>query len=858
VVSRARIERTDDLMSSTDARPGKAGLHPDRDRGVATLLSDASHRLGSAPTRTLLAVLACVQWILVLAVALTIGREGPLLIVVPQVVVLLPVALALVHGTALRLGGRTFAAWSTILWVALPFAGALYANPSLRHDYAHRFLPHLLGLADDPRFPAMVAFLAAVFFTLRALETHMHREVAIAVASAGLGAAFVPRAALVAVVPAVGLAVGGRTRQALGAAAALGILLGAVAVAVSTGLLSTPFAHVAVHTAGDTLASLSENFWSGRVIEWLAIAGVAGALRGRLAAGAMIGVALLAAFLSLEGAPGAIERNLLFLQALLPVWPLLTLAIASIPLLVPRRQPADRPDSRADTALRSVRFALAHRTTRPAGKEVTDPSEPRKEETPARWPVAAPIVAVRSAVTRRVAPPPADEEQELLPDSAPVRTPTWARIALACLFVLIAFVGVWNAARYPIMLGYDAQEHITYADGLIHNGTTPTVADGGEYYAPPGYYAVAGAASWIGGKVGLSDPHQAAQYLNVVFVLLTAALLLVLARLLFPQRPGVWVGSLAFFALLPVVTKTAAMFHPETLNMLLSTAAVTLATWMLLRRQFALRWLGLLALTLLAGQLVRASSLFTLAAIGLAFLVALATPSYRRYMPLRQLAIAGAAVVLIAVPWYVSRIASHKTQPGLSFSSFHVASRAGQPPFLGLSLDDVFNRPVRPFYKSEVLPETYTDIWGDWFGAFAWSGYSAGPSPEALTLLKDQSWIGILPTFLAIAGWLGIGVLALRRRLDRIALLPVLLLPIIAVGVYLWRAYVLTSPDGDLTKATYLLTTAPIWAIGFGLAADRLSRRRLVAIGIAAAIVAFGFLELRFILYGIRDHNPIF
>ena len=251
--------------------------------------------------------------------------------------------------------------------------------------------------------------------------------------------------------------------------------------------------------------------------------------------------------------------------------------------------------------------------------------------------------------------------------------------------------------------------------------------------------------------------------------------------------------------------------------MLVSTAAVTLATWMLLRRQFALRWLGLLALTLLAGQLVRASSLFTLAAIGLAFLAALATPSYRRHMPLRQLAIAGAAVVLIAVPWYVSRIASHKTQPGLSFSSFHVASRAGQPPFLGLSLDDVFNRPVRPFYKSEVLPETYTDIWGDWFGAFAWSGYSAGPSPEALALLKDQSWIGILPTFLAIAGWLGIGVLALRRRLDRIALLPVLLLPVIAVGVYLWRAYVLPSPDGDLTKATYLLTTAPVWAVGFGL-----------------------------------------
>jgi hypothetical protein len=211
------------------------------------------------------------------------------------------------------------------------------------------------------------------------------------------------------------------------------------------------------------------------------------------------------------------------------------------------------------------------------------------------------------------------------------------------------------------------------------------------------------------------------------------------------------------------------------------------------------------------------------------------------------------------VPWYTRQIVTHKSQPGLSLSSLHFSR--GQPdaaPFLGLSLDDVFHRPVRPFYKTEVLPETYTEIWGDWMGAFAWSGYSAGPSPQALKVLNDQSWIGVLPTFLAIVGWLGLVVLAVRRRLEPIPLMPVLFLTVIAVGAYLWRAYVLPSPDGDLTKASYLLTTVPAWTLGFGLAAERLGRRRLVAFGIAAALVAFGFLELRFMLYGIRDHNAIF
>ena len=443
--------------------------------------------------------------------------------------------------------------------------------------------------------------------------------------------------------------------------------------------------------------------------------------------------------------------------------------------------------------------------------------------------------------------------------TAPVRTPVWARVAIACLFVLMTFVGVWNATRYPILLGYDAQEHMNYADVLIHQGRRPTPAESGAFYAPPGYYAIAGAATWVGGQIGLADPHQAAQYLNVPFVLLTGALLLFLARLLFPRRPGVWVSTVGFFALLPVVAKTASMFQPETLNMLMSTAAVTLATWMLVRRRFTLRLLCLLALILAAGQLVRASSLFTFAAVAIALVAALLTPSYRRHMPLRRIGAAAAAVAVIVVPWYVDQVVTHRTQPGLAFSSLRLTSALpGGPPYFALSLNDVFHRPVRPFFKREPFPETYTEIWGDWIGSFSWSSYSAGPSPAALKIMQDQSWIGVLPTFLSITGWLGLWVLAARRRLARIPLLPLLLLPVIAVGIYLWRAYVLASPDGDLTKASYLLTTVPAWALGFGYALDRISRPRLLAFGFAALFIVFGILELRFMLYGIRDHNPIF
>ncbi len=66
----------------------------------------------------------------------------------------------------------------------------------------------------------------------------------------------------------------------------------------------------------------------------------------------------------------------------------------------------------------------------------------------------------------------------------------------------------------------------------------------------------------------------------------------------------------------------------------------------------------------------------------------------------------------------------------------------------------VFKLPFRPNYLNYALPVTYTEIWRDWIGAFAWSNYSGAPWPPALKLLKDQSLIGVIPTALAIGGWL--------------------------------------------------------------------------------------------------------
>jgi hypothetical protein len=337
--------------------------------------------------------------------------------------------------------------------------------------------------------------------------------------------------------------------------------------------------------------------------------------------------------------------------------------------------------------------------------------------------------------------------------------------------------------------------------------------------------------------------------------------LLVLARLVVPRRPTVWVAAVGFFAFLPVVAKTAGMFYPETLNVLISTAAVTLATWMLIRRRLGLRWLLLLGTFLAAGQLVRASSTFTFAAVGITFIAALAARRFRQHMPLRTMAIAIGVLVALASPWYIRQLLKYHTIPHVSVASYWNGLSHPSParvPYFRFSTDDLLNRPVRPFYINEAFPVMYTEIWGDWFGYWAWSGYSAGPSPEALAVLKQQTRLGILPTLLAIGGWLALWGVAARRRVDGIPLLPLLLLPLFAVGVVFWRAYSQPTPDGNLIKASYALISAPIWALGFGIAVDWLSRRRLIGLGLAVALVTLGILTLRFNMYGVRDHFAIF
>jgi hypothetical protein len=427
-----------------------------------------------------------------------------------------------------------------------------------------------------------------------------------------------------------------------------------------------------------------------------------------------------------------------------------------------------------------------------------------------------------------------------------LRTLSPERLTLAFVALGGAIV-LWNAASYPSGAGYDAPSHREYADFLIQHMRLPFRNETPEYYSPPLYYIVAGAVTWIGRQAGLADPHKLAQLLNVPATVGTLLLVAALARLLWPERRWIAPAAVGYVALSPVYTRTASMFNPEPIDLFVSMVCLYLAARMLVRRRYSWPAAAALGIALGCGEMVRQFSLWTLAVVVLAFAVAFWARAAERRSIVACLAVALAACVVIALPWYAYRTI-HYGNPVFDRpqSSKPLWDRRPLGFYVDTGLPDMFTQPYRPHMVNRAWPETYADMWGDWYGVFAWSK-AAHPTPSLSrnAWLVVQNIVGLVPTALAVAGWLALLIGSLRRR-DAPRLL-VGLLPLAGLAGYLYFTVSFPTVDGDVLKPTYMLTTLGAWALCFAWAATKLADRspRLV-VSLLALLAA---VALPFVIY---------
>ena len=402
-----------------------------------------------------------------------------------------------------------------------------------------------------------------------------------------------------------------------------------------------------------------------------------------------------------------------------------------------------------------------------------------------------------------------------------------------CAFVVL--VGLWNARAYPPGLGYDAAEHMAYADGLVPGLHIPRST--GEFYTPPLFYLVAGSADWLAGRAGIGDPHRATALVDIVLLLGTMLLVRQLAGILWPERRWSGVIAAAFLALLPVSVKAMAMFHPELLDLFLSTLGVYLGV-RLLNGRASVPLAAAAGAALGLAQLVRAFALWSLLAVALG--VALS----RRW---RELAVLVAVAALIPAPWYARQWVVYGTPLPFNRSAPDKPLYDRRPLgfYVGSGLPDVVTHPTRGHFVNQAIPVTYSELWGDYFGHWAWNGSAPGTLTRSVRRsLSIQALLGALPTLLAVAGTAAFAWRSLRHR----SWLPAGLLAPLGLLGFLSFTVAYPSADGDVIKATYMLTTAPGWALGFAYVLGNAPRRAQIALGAALALCVV--VELPFLFYG--------
>jgi len=150
-------------------------------------------------------------------------------IVLFNTLVLLPVALLCMYGIGARIAGRLFGYLAAFLWVVVPYFGIVFVEVGYHQKYTELTLPQAVGLTSVPDFPSMVALIVSAYLCLRALDSARWEIGALAGLAAGYSIAMKPSNALFLVAPALLLVVE-RWRSLLAFAAGLAPSLLALAL----------------------------------------------------------------------------------------------------------------------------------------------------------------------------------------------------------------------------------------------------------------------------------------------------------------------------------------------------------------------------------------------------------------------------------------------------------------------------------------------------------------------------------------------------------------------------------------------------------------------------------------------------
>jgi 4-amino-4-deoxy-L-arabinose transferase-like glycosyltransferase len=338
------------------------------------------------------------------------------------------------------------------------------------------------------------------------------------------------------------------------------------------------------------------------------------------------------------------------------------------------------------------------------------------------------------------------------------------------------------------------------------------------------------------------------QLFNVLLAVGIAFFVFLIARELFPASKISQTTALAFFALSPPVTRTAVMYHGQTLATLLSTAALYVVVRAIMRRELTAKAGALAGVLLGLGVVTRPFVVATVGAACLALAVHYAFTRRREVFGMGGVLIL--CVALLSTPWFISRQVTAGNPLPLSCSSLTtvgcpVGRKQPKPDRLEPS-PTVFSMPYRPGLLNSAPQMVYADWWGDYFLYYeipsgireenAAGRLPDGRLPEPYHGARvRQSYVGLVPTLLMLAGLLGLIWEGARRRRAAVLVLPATVGFVAVAELAFYILY--PSIDDDTLKALYVVTAIPPLAVAAGWALWRLRERSLPAFSVGVALL---------------------
>ena len=414
-------------------------------------------------------------------------------------------------------------------------------------------------------------------------------------------------------------------------------------------------------------------------------------------------------------------------------------------------------------------------------------------------------------------------------------------IAVAVVVGGYAGLLAWDVAHYDWLRGYDAYANSRYSDVLRLHHRLPTTSETDVWHTPPLFFAMA----------ALVDSHRGVQFLDGAAALAVVIFAGLIARELFPRSRLIQIAALAFAALTPVLTRTAVMYHPEPLATALAAAGLYVIVRTLARESHVLRAGAVAGLLFGLAILTRTWSVAPAAAcfIGLLLFAWLE----REPRGLYSAGLFVGIVLILTLPWFVHQARSHgspfafnRPAPKEQFFSRRPASF-----YLSLDVGTVLSHPYAPNFANHLLPVVYTDWWGDYWRYFEIPYENISTPPDLPSTYENprvrQSYVGLAPSLLALAGLTGITVAAVRRRSPALLLVP---LAVVLTGLQ-FLVFQIAYPhgDGDTIKATYLLNAVAPLAVCAAYALDLLRGAGRVVTAVVVLLLAYAaVLDITFLV----------